>query len=143
MQFVFRGSGQKNCPLPKLCLGLIVALSLFPGCSKPHVDETTPGLAIKHQISPYPPRVGTDTLTLNLANATGTPITKARIALEADMLHPGMAPRSFDVKEVGGGQYQAQMQFEMAGDWVVLLHVTLPDGNTLNRQFDVTGVQPK
>ncbi|HEX4486562.1 MAG TPA: FixH family protein [Terriglobales bacterium] len=118
-------------------------MALFSGCSKHRVDETTPGLDIKHQISPDPPRVGADTLTLNLSDATGVPINKARIALEADMLHPGMAPRLFDVKELGNGQYQSQLQFEMAGDWVVLLHVTLPDGNTQDRQFDVKGVQAK
>jgi hypothetical protein len=30
----------------------------------------------------------------------------------------------------------------MAGDWVILLHITLPDGRRLERQFDVRGVQP-
>jgi hypothetical protein len=30
----------------------------------------------------------------------------------------------------------------MAGDWVILLHVTLPDGKKLERQFDVRGVRP-
>lgn len=143
MNSVFKGSGRKTRPLPQLCLGLLIFSELFTGCTKHHVDESTPGLAIKHALSPDPPRVGDDTLTLNLADATGAPITKARVALEADMLHPGMVPRPFDVKYVGGGQYQSQLQFEMAGDWVILLHVTLPDGNTLDRQFDVKGVQPR
>jgi len=30
----------------------------------------------------------------------------------------------------------------MAGDWVVLLHITLPDGRQLERRFDVKGVRP-
>jgi hypothetical protein len=139
----FRGSGQKNCPLPKLCIGLSVFLMLLPGCSPRVTYESTPGLAVKHAISPNPPRVGANILTLNLADATGIPILKARVALEADMLHPGMVPRPFEVKELGDGQYQSQLQFEMAGDWVVLLHITLPNGNTLDRQFDVKGVQAK
>jgi hypothetical protein len=143
MSSVFNGSGQKNCLLPKLCIGLSVFLALFSGCSKPADYQSTPGLAIKHSISPDPPRVGANTLSLDLADATAAPISKARVTLEADMLHPGMVPRPFEVKEVGGGQYQSQLQFEMAGDWVILLHVTLPDGNTLDRQFDVKGVQPK
>ena len=33
-------------------------------------------------------------------------------------------------RELDPGCYQAQVQFNMAGDWVILLHVTLPDGNT-------------
>ena len=28
----------------------------------------------------------------------------------------------------------------MAGDWFVLVHVTLPDGRKLDRQFDIKGV---
>ena len=143
MQSVFRGSGQKICLLPKVCLGLIVFLSPFSGCSKHRADESAPGLAIKHEISPDPPHVGAATLTLKLADATATPITKAHVGLEADMLHPGMVPRPFEVKELDPGTYQAQVQFDMAGDWVILLHVTLPDGDTLDRQFDVKGVQPK
>jgi hypothetical protein len=126
-----------------LCLGLIVSLTLFSGCSNHNSHESTPGLALKHEISPDPPHVGTAALTLNLADDTLTPIAKAHVALEADMLHPGMVPRPFEVKELEPGRYQAQVQFDMAGDWVILLHITLPDGNTVDRQFDIKGIQPK
>jgi hypothetical protein len=30
----------------------------------------------------------------------------------------------------------------MAGDWVILLHGTLPEGAKLERQIDVRGVRP-
>jgi len=30
----------------------------------------------------------------------------------------------------------------MAGDWIVLLQITLPNGQKLERQFDVKGVLP-
>jgi hypothetical protein len=144
MQFVFGGGGQKNRSLPNLCLGLTVFLALFSGCSSHQPYESTPGLAIKHEISPDPPRVGSvATLTLNLSDATAVPITKARVALEADMLHPGMVPRPFEVKELAPGRYQSQVQFEMAGDWVILMHITLPGGYTSDRQFEVKGVQPR
>ena len=143
MQCASRGSGQRICPLPKFFVGLIVFAAIFAGCSKHRNDESSPGLAIKHEISPDPPRVGSATLTLKLADATDAPITKAHVGLEADMQHPGMVPHSFEVKELNPGRYQSQVQFDMAGDWVILLHVTLPDGNTLDRQFDVKGVQHK
>jgi hypothetical protein len=140
----FRGSSQKNWPLPKLCVGLIVFGALLSGCAKHQGDSATPGLAIKHEISPDPPRVGSvATLTLNLSDATAAPISKARIALEADMLHPGMVPRAFEVKEIAPGLYQSQLQFEMAGDWVILMHIVLPDGYSSDRQFEVKGVQPR
>ena len=85
-------------------------------------------MAIKHEISPDPPRVGSATLTLKLADATDAPIAKAHVGLEADMQHPGMFLTLLTMKELDPGRYQAQVQFEMAGDWVILLHVTLPGG---------------
>jgi hypothetical protein len=145
MQLVSTGNGQTTRPFPKLCLGLIVlasAAALFVGCAKHREDGSTPGVAIKHEISPDPPHVGAATLTLKLTDATAVPITKAHVVLEADMLHPGMVPRPFEVKEVEPGSYRAQVQFDMAGDWVILLHIILPDGDSLDRQFEIKGVHP-
>ena len=58
------------------------------------------------------------------------------------MSHAGMAPVFGDAPETAPGQYQAHLKFAMAGDWVVLLHVRLPGGQTLERQFNVSGVRP-
>jgi hypothetical protein len=32
---------------------------------------------------------------------------------------------------------------DLACDWVILLHIALPDGTKLERQIDVRGVRPK
>jgi hypothetical protein len=53
-----------------------------------------------------------------------------------------MNPRFAEAKETDLGRYEAHVEFQMAGDWVILLHVTLPDGKKLERQFDVRGVRP-
>ena len=58
------------------------------------------------------------------------------------MSHPGMSPLFSEAKETESGRYEAPLQFQMAGDWVILLHVTLPGGNKLLRQIDVRGVRP-
>jgi len=58
------------------------------------------------------------------------------------MAHAGMAPVFDNAREIEPGRYQAHLRFEMAGDWVILLHVTLPGGQKLERQIDVQGVQP-
>ncbi len=58
------------------------------------------------------------------------------------MSHAGMAPVFEEASETEPGQYQAHLKFAMAGDWVVLLHVRLPGGQTLERQFNVSGVRP-
>jgi len=111
-----------------------------PGCSR--AVDSSPTFKIEHEISPEPARVGPVTVTLRLADAAAKPITGARIALEADMSHPGMSPVFGAAKEVAPGQYQAQVTFGMAGDWVILLHAMLPDGKKLERQFDVRDVRP-
>jgi YtkA-like len=61
--------------------------------------------------------------------------------VEADMTHPGMSPVFAKAKEMQPGRYEAEIQFGMAGDWVILLHGTLAGGEKLERQFDVRGVR--
>jgi hypothetical protein len=100
-----------------------------------------PFVAIEHEISPQPPRVGRVTVNLKLFDAAGKPLKGARIAIEAEMSHAGMSPQFANVNEAEPGRYQAHLEFPMAGDWVVLLHVTLPDGTKLERQIDVRGVR--
>jgi len=62
------------------------------------------------------------------------------VGFEADMSHPGMTPVFGEAQEVAPGQYQGSLEFAMAGDWVVLIHVTLPDGRTVEREVSVPGV---
>jgi hypothetical protein len=69
-------------------------------------------------------------------------IAGAHVAVEADMSHAGMAPVFENAQEIEPGRYQAHLTFGMAGDWVILLHVVLPDGQKLENQFDVRGVRP-
>jgi hypothetical protein len=113
---------------------------LITGCSRP--AESSPVVAIEHVISPEPVRVGPATVTLKLADSAGKNITGAHIAIEADMSHPGMSPIFAEAQETVPGRYQAHLEFQMAGDWVILLHVTLPGGKKLERQIDVRGVRP-
>jgi len=62
------------------------------------------------------------------------------VGFEADMSHPGMTPVFGEAQEVAPGQYQGSLEFAMAGDWVVLIHVTLRDGRTVEREVSVPGV---
>jgi hypothetical protein len=122
-------------------IGFVGFAIVFGGACSRRV-EPPDSVAIGHEISPEPPRVGVTTVTLKLADRTSKPIAGARIVVEADMSHAGMSPRFADAKEAEAGRYQAQVEFQMAGDWVILLHITLPDGKKLERQFDVRGVRP-
>ena len=119
-------------------LALCVCL-LAPGCVRRPGPE--PSLVVEHEVAPRPPRVGMATITLDVTDAAGDPVGGAGVSLEGDMSHAGMTPAFGEAKEVGPGRYRAALEFTMAGDWVVLIHLTLPDGRKVERQFDVKGVQ--
>ena len=46
------------------------------------------------------------------------------------------APVSSEAKEIETGKYRGTLQLTMAGDWIVLVHITLPDGQKLQRQIE-------
>ena len=83
------------------------------------------------------------TITLRLTDTSGAPVTGARIKLEGNMSHAGMVPVFADARETESGRYQSSMELSMAGDWFVLVHVTLPDGRKIDRQFEIKGVAGK
>jgi len=56
------------------------------------------------------------------------------------MSHAGMAPVFADATEEAPGYYGANINLSMAGDWIVVAHVTLADGRKLDHQFEINGV---
>lgn len=97
---------------------------------------------VTHQVLPQLPRVGQVEIRLRVTDASRKPLTGARIKLEGNMSHAGMSPVFVDTLEVAPGEYRANMNLSMAGDWVILVHLTLADGATLERQFEIKGVAP-
>jgi hypothetical protein len=146
MVFGFRRSGRVS-PLPKefrSCLLCACVVTLFStGCFRPADSSrtVTTTVTIDHEIAPDPPRIGPVLLIFRLADADGKAIVGAQVAVEADMSHAGMAPVFADATETEPGRYQSHLMFAMAGDWVILLHITLPGGQKLERQIEVRGVR--
>lgn len=118
-----------------LCAG---AGAFLIGCRK--TAEPAPDLVMRYDVAPQPPRVGPATITLSLSDAAGKPITGARVNLEGNMSHPGMLPVLGVAREIEAGRYQASIEFTMGGDWIVLAQASLPDGQKLEREFEVKGV---
>jgi len=58
------------------------------------------------------------------------------------MSDAGMRPGVAQARQAEAGRYKASLEFQMTGAWVILLHVTLPDGKKLERQIDVRRVRP-
>ncbi len=118
-----------------------VALLFFvaSGCRPAAHDED--GISIEQTIAPQPARVGTETISFRLTDASHQPVSGAHVQVEGDMSHPGMAPVFADATEVSPGSYTAQLPFTMGGDWVVLFHITLSNGRKVERQIGVKGVE--
>jgi hypothetical protein len=125
--------------LSVLLLPSLAALAAA-GCSRR--GDASPVVTIEHAISPEPPKVGLATVILKLADTAAKPVPGARITVEAEMSHAGMAPVFEEASETGPGEYRAHLKFAMAGDWVILLHIRLPGGQTVERQFNVDSVRP-
>jgi hypothetical protein len=120
----------------------LVVLAIMFGISCHRPSNASSGVKVEFQIKPQPVRVGPVEISLTLTDIATQPLTGAQITVEADMSHAGMSPVFAPSKEVGAGQYQSQLSLGMAGDWVVLLHGTLPNGEKLERQFNVGDVRP-
>lgn len=128
MQFLKRNS----------VIALCACLVLVQSCR--NQNESLPDLTLTHEVSPQPPRVGQVTITLRATNASGIPLTGARISLEGNMSHAGMVPVFAEATEIAPGNYRAIMELSMAGDWIVQVHLSLPDSRKLDHQFEIKGV---
>ncbi|HSK65149.1 MAG TPA: FixH family protein [Pyrinomonadaceae bacterium] len=110
------------------------------GCR--HRYEPSPNLTLAHEVSPQPPRVGQVTIELRLTDAGGTAVTGALLKLEGNMSHAGMVPVFGEAKETEPGRYRSTLELSMAGDWYILVTVTLPDDRKFQRQFKIEAVAP-
>lgn len=113
--------------------------AIISGCRSR--NSSTDDIYVRQRISPQPVHVGKETVAIQLVNASAQPITQAGIIVEGDMTHPGMAPVFTTASETIPGSYQAHIDFNMSGDWVLILHIKLPDGRSLEREMEVKGVQ--
>jgi YtkA-like len=129
--------------VPLFCRLMLVVSWLIPlaatGCHR--AVDSAQGVSVYQEIAPQPVRTGRITTTVRLEDAAEKPVTHAAIMVEADMAHPGMSPVFSAANEVAPGKYRADIDLNMRGDWVVLLHIRLADGRKIERQMDVKGVR--
>ena len=94
------------------------------------------------QTAPSRPTVGVAQLALTLADPSGTPLDGATVEIEGTMTHAGMKPVLAQARGQGEGRYQVDaFTFTMAGDWLLIVKVTLPDGGRAQRTFPVDGIR--
>lgn len=120
------GPTLKGTILPLLLLGT----ALCTAC-RGDGPEGDPSLILDVSISPTPPAVGSARLIISLQDTAGTPLSDAEIIVEGNMSHAGMVPVLDTARMLAPGQYSIpDFQFTMAGDWILTLTATLPDGRT-------------
>ena len=128
---------------PSLAVGVLwMSLGLLAGCRG---EEPTgdPGLVMELGISPTPPGVGPARLIISLADTAGSPLSGAEIVVEGNMSHAGMVPVLDTARMEEPGHYVAEdFTFTMAGDWVLTLVATLPDGRIAVHQEATNVVAP-
>lgn len=122
----------------KKSLLFFLLLTLALACQK---TAKPPDVTLQYELVPQPPRVGTATINLKLTDKSGGLVSGARVELEGNMSHAGMSPVSREAKEIETGKYRGTLELAMAGDWIVLVHITLADGQKLQRQIEVSGVR--
>jgi len=119
---------------------LVFAWIGLAGCRPP---EPADAIHVSWTLDPSPPVMGTPIVArLTLRDAKQKPITGAHLRLEGLMSHPGMAPVTAVVTERGNGDYDAPLQFTMAGDWILLVTGELPGGAAIKKQIEINGVRP-
>jgi hypothetical protein len=130
----------RRCRLVLVVVVVVVTVAFGIGChGRP---DTSSGVTVEFRIKAQPVRTGPIVISLALTDASNHPVTGAQVEVEADMSHAGMSPVFAPASEVQPGRYESSLSLGMAGDWVILLHGTLPNGEKLERQFDVRDVRP-
>lgn len=86
------------------------------------------------------PVIGSDRLLITLLDGDGSPITDAAVTVRGDMNHAGMVPVDAVAGYQGNGVYQADIEWTMAGDWIVTITAELADGRvkTTVSEFSVS-----
>jgi hypothetical protein len=118
-----------------------VLLLALAGCHES--VRQSDGLVIESEVLPQPLQTGPVVVNLKARDGSSKPVTGARIDLEGDMTHPGMAPVFGKATESAEGYYTGRLDLPMGGDWVILMHVTLAGGAKVERQIDLKGVRAK
>jgi hypothetical protein len=121
-----------NSRNPTRILFLALSFSAFTGlcgCRGDAEDTGDPGLVLDVAFSPTPPAVGPARLIITLEDTAGSPVEGAEIVVEGNMSHAGMTPVLDTARAEEPGIYGIpDFEFTMAGDWVLELQATLPDG---------------
>lgn len=102
---------------PRLYLleGGIIARPLNNGAAVPMTKE----ISAEIYIAPYPPRFASRIDLYLFEPRSGRPITNAEVVINYEMLYMDHGLYKLNTFDNGNGHYQASLDFDMDGEWVV------------------------
>lgn len=113
---------------------LVVALAGCRGDARP--DDVP--VRAQVSIAPTPPIVGPTRLVVTVTDDDGRPVEDGRVRVEGTMTHAGMVPVVEDARHQAEGRWVVpEFEFTMSGDWILRVHIQLPDGREAVRQEEV------
>ena len=129
-------SGASEAPAPEAA-----AHGTDHGTGQPVAQAPTAGREggdLRISLSPVPsrPRIGDNTLRIEVKDRAGAPVSGAKVEVSAGM--PGMAgPRVAARPAKEPGIYEATVNLGMAGAWTVEVVVTRPQGGITSAKFNL------
>jgi hypothetical protein len=129
---------RRNLSLRSRPIPLVLAACCVAACGRPAPARD---LKFESTFAPMPVSVGTTRFQLRVFDAAGRPVRGARLQVQAQMSHPGMAPLVVTAAERGEGLYEAELQFSMGGDWILVVEGFLPNGDRVHHRIDVPDVR--
>ena len=117
--------------------GLLAAATIAAACQRTPVPQDTSTVLVAAHLLPPQPTVGPARLTVTLSGATADVLGQANVGVVGHMTHPGMPPAVATVTRREPDIYEAALDLSMAGDWVLVATVRLPDGRRLESKTTV------
>jgi len=137
-----RAEGAKHAAWGTLLFMLVAGVGVL-GTSCHDGPTVADDISVSWSAMPERPVVGQLVVAeVTLRDGDARPVRGAHLECRGFMSHPGMAPITGAAAERADGVYEVRLQFTMAGDWIVLVTGSLPDGRTLNSRIDIANVQP-
>lgn len=95
-------------------------------------------------VSPTPPAVGPARLVIRVSEpGEEEPLPGLTVEVEGLMTHPGMNPVTASAIATEDGRYRVDaFEFTMAGDWIVVVNASHPDGRRVRAEFPMRAVGP-
>ena len=95
--------------------------------------DDAPGFEVKLEIFPSPAQTGPSELKITIYDEQSNPVEDLVLQVRGDMSHAGMTPITVEGIQAELGTFTVPFEWTMAGDWMITITTTLPDGRTLYR----------